>query len=387
MAEGNKAVREGRKNGGAARSGAMLLTGGISHADLAWLGRFSPPETMLLLRKNGQTRIAVPMLEYGRVARAFPQARVETAQSLGLKGNAARRLSCWARKLLADAAVKQVRVARNFPVGLARELERDGIRVLAAGGDLLPERAIKTREELRCIRRAQQAAVIAMRSAIAMIGEATIAGSGLLRVKGRTLTSERLRETIGRLLLDHGCFCEHTIVAGGAQGADPHERGHGPLKAGEPIVIDIFPKDLSSGYWGDLTRTVVRGVASARLRRMYQAVKAAHQAALAKVKPGVSCGSVHRAAAETLARCGFRTRVENGRPEGFIHGTGHGVGLEVHESPSLGANPERLRQGHVVTIEPGLYYPELGGIRIEDTVVVAAHGWRYFVPCEKRFEL
>jgi Xaa-Pro aminopeptidase len=165
---------------------------------------------------------------------------------------------------------------------------------------------------------------------------------------------------------------------------EPHERGHGPLRAGQPIVIDIFPRHKVHGYWGDITRTVARGPVLPAVRRMYGAVKAAQQAALRRLKPGVSGVTVHQTVEQVLEERGFKTRVGDGVAEGFIHGTGHGVGLDIHEAPPLGKSKGRLRAGHVVTVEPGLYYPGLGGVRVEDTVVITRGGWRYLATCPKR---
>jgi Xaa-Pro aminopeptidase len=201
------------------------------------------------------------------------------------------------------------------------------------------------------------------------------------------ITAEAVKKLIHGILLDHDCTGKDTIVACGRQAVDPHEQGHGPLRAGKAIVIDIFPQHIRSGYWGDLTRTVVRGAAGHELRGMYSAVRAAQLAALERIKSGVKGSTVHRAAAAELTRRGFRTENLDGQPAGFIHSTGHGVGLAIHEGPSLSASGGRLRAGHVVTVEPGLYYPAVGGVRIEDTVEVTRDGWRYLVPCEKRFEI
>jgi Xaa-Pro aminopeptidase len=226
-----------------------------------------------------------------------------------------------------------------------------------------------------------------MRAATALIASADIDEGGYLRVRGRRLTAEDVQRLITVRLVEHHCFVRDVIVAGGTQGADPHERGHGPLRAHEAIVIEIFPQHLGHGYWGDLTRTVLRGEAPVRLRRMYTAVRAAQVAALNRIRAGVSCASVHRAACAEFEKRGLKTEVKDGRATGFIHGTGHGVGLAIHEAPSLGLGPGRLKAGNVVTVEPGYYDPGLGGIRIEDTVQVTRTGWRYLVPCEKRFEL
>jgi Xaa-Pro aminopeptidase len=237
------------------------------------------------------------------------------------------------------------------------------------------------------MRESQQAAVIAMRAAVDAIARAEIGPRRELRSGGRPLTSERVQRLVAEVLLAHNCAARDIIVAGGRQAADPHEQGAGPLHAGETIVLDIFPQSLRHGYWGDLTRTIVRGAATSEQRRLYAAVRAAQAAALARVRPGARCAAVHAAAVAEFDHRGYATRREDDRAVGFIHGTGHGVGLAIHEAPAVTRSEGRLRAGHVITVEPGLYYPDIGGVRIEDTVVVTRGGWRYLAPCEKRFEV
>jgi Xaa-Pro aminopeptidase len=280
-----------------------------------------------------------------------------------------------------------VRVAGTFPTGVTRALERAGIRVRVSREPLLPERAVKTREEVGKIKEAQQAAVIAMRTAISMIAKADVNRHGVLRVGQEVLTSEWVKKVINRTLLEHLCIGKDTIVACGHDASQPHEQGSGPLRAHETIVIDIFPQHMDHGYWGDLTRTVVHGTAPPAVKRIYTAVRAAQNAALAHVKPGVSTSTIHKRAVEEFDRRGFRRTTVDGQEAGFIHGTGHGVGLEIHEAPRVGSSGARVRRGHVFTVEPGLYYPDLGGVRIEDTIVVTPKGWQYLVPCEKRLEV
>ncbi|MCG2660936.1 MAG: M24 family metallopeptidase [Kiritimatiellae bacterium] len=233
----------------------------------------------------------------------------------------------------------------------------------------------------------QRAAVQAMRAAIRLIARARVDKKNRLRVRGRLLTSERVRRAIYRVLVDHNCTGEGTIVACDGQAATPHGIGHGPLRAHQSIVIDIFPRHLEHGYWGDLTRTVVKGTPSPALKKMYAAVKAAQAAALAKIRAGVSGRRVHLAAVAALARHGFKTGLLEGKAQGFIHSTGHGIGLEVHEAPSLSLRPGRLRAGHVVTVEPGLYYFQHGGVRIEDTVLVTRGGYRKLASCADIFQV
>ena len=251
-----------------------------------------------------------------------------------------------------------------------------------------PQREIKTPDEIKAVQQSQCAAVAAMKAAIAQIASATIGRDQQLKVGKTTLTSEAVRATIGHTLLDYDCIAEETIVSCGPASADPHERGEGPLRAGEPIVIDIFPRSGKTGYWGDITRTVCRGPAPAALKKQYNAVKAAQATQLKKVKSGVWADTVHKIGADLMEARGFKTEIINDTPQGFIHGTGHGVGLEIHEAPRVSsANHQKLRAGHIITIEPGLYYSEIGGVRIEDTILVTKEGYKMLALCPKKLEV
>ncbi len=371
----------------------LLVDSPENSPDLVYASGFWAPDPVVLLRTAKQSWLVVSRLELVRAQKTVKNVRpgevieVLTPENLGLQGVKCREISEWASALIAHAGVRRIRVPKTFPHAVAVHLERKGVRVDVAKQALFPERAIKTPREIKHIRESQAAAVQAMRGAVELIRSASIGRNDLLCVDGKTLTAEEVQRCIHRLLLDASCMCPDVIVAGGAQGADPHEKGHGPLYAHQPIVIDIFPKHMNHGYWGDITRTVVRGRASSHLKRMYAAVKAAQAAALTKISPSVPCAAVHREAAAVLKQRGFETRMRDGHPVGFIHSTGHGVGLAIHEQPGLGTAPGNLEAGHVVTVEPGLYYPEWGGIRIEDTVAVTASGYRCLVPCEKTFEI
>lgn len=368
---------------------AILLIGAACDCpDLEYASGFRAVDPVVFLRKGKEQHIVVPAMEEGRARQAARKTTVWTPRSLttgtrGVTGGPA----AWAAKLTANLGLRRVTVPASFPLGAARRLEKGGVRVVVCRTALFPERAVKSGQECRCIREVQQAAVIAMRGAIAAIRESTIGRDGLLRRKRELLTSEVVRGIINRVLLDHNCACENTIVAGGLRSADPHEVGAGPLRAQAPIVIDIFPRHLTHGYHGDLTRTVVRGHPPTELRAIYSAVKAAQGTALDRIRPGVKCSTVHRSTVAEFEKRGYEHRMEEGRGVGFIHSTGHGVGLAVHEAPSLGSSETRLRAGHVVTVEPGLYYTDIGGVRIEDTVVVTHDGWRYLAPCEKKLEV
>jgi len=376
------------------RLGAILLVGIPEHdADLEYAGGFRAGSPVVLLCIGVKKYLVVVGLEYGRACKVIHSAgksgrvKVLNSSQLGLKGRKAAQVSEWALKVVQDAGVRRVTVPGSFPHAVARRLTKAGIQVIIAKQPLFPRRQVKTREELARITQSQQAAVIAIRSAITLIAKTSVTTEGFLKLGTELLTSETVRRVISGVLLEHGCFSRETIVAGGRQAVNPHDVGSGPLPAHEAIIIDIFPQHLVHGYWGDLTRTVVKGKPSAKLKKMYQAVKAAQSSALARIKPGVQAKSVHMAAVEEFSHRRYETRIEEGVPIGFIHSTGHGVGLAIHELPTIGSANTRLKSGNVVTVEPGLYYPDLGGIRIEDTVVVTPTGWRYLVPCEKKFEI
>jgi Xaa-Pro aminopeptidase len=180
----------------------------------------------------------------------------------------------------------------------------------------------------------------------------------------------------------------NTIVAGGRQACDPHERGHGPLRAHEPIVIDIFPRSQKTGYFGDITRTVVRGHASDAVRKLYDTVLEGQKIAFEKIHVKVKTVDVHKAVQKFFVQQGYKTGRCNGRMEGFFHGTGHGLGLEIHEAPRVNASStEILRPGHVITVEPGLYYPGIGGVRLEDVALVTANGAKNLTRFEKVLEI
>jgi len=355
--------------------------------DIEYLTGFKAPDPVVLLKKGKQCYLVVPRLELGRAERAGKHVLALTPDTLRIRSRKKGSVGEWAMKLLKQMGVRSVTVPRTFPYGVAKRLQQGGVRIFLAKRGICPERAVKSKEEQRNIMECQQAAVIAMRAATAAIGSTTIDDTGLLRANGKILWAEDVRAIITKVLLDHNCFCREAIVAGGPQAAEPHEKGTGPLRASEAIVIDIFPQHLSHGYWGDITRTVVKGPPNTMLRKMYHAVKAAQSAALNQVRPGVKTATVHRSAVQEFTRRGFTTRISDAGNEGFTHGTGHGVGLNIHEAPSVSLGDARLRTGNVITIEPGLYYADTGGIRIEDTIVVTPGGWKYLVPCEKRFEL
>jgi Xaa-Pro aminopeptidase len=365
----------------------ILVEGAGQCADLMYASGFHPVDPVVFLDEGKHRTLVVPMLEYGRAKIECPGVTVLLPDDIAVPKDRRRSLSAWAVALLAHRAITHVQVAAFFPAGIARELEKNGVTVDICSGAMYPRRAQKTAAEIDHITVAQRAAVAAMRAAEHQLAEATIGRAGVLRWNKKVLTAEIVRETIDLTLLRHGCIARDTIVAGGALAADPHDRGLGPLKAGTTIVIDIFPQHKQSQYWGDITRTFCKGPPSPALARLYQTVMVAQQRALAMIRPGVAGPNVHAMITAYFEQQGYPTTVKDGVVRGFFHGTGHGVGLDIHEAPSISTVPVKLKAGNVVTVEPGLYDPDVGGVRIEDTVVIEPGGARILCRYPKRFEV
>lgn len=347
--------------------------------DLFWLTRFDAPDPVCAVAwPGGETLLVVSAMELGRARRtAAAGCTVETVETLGLPQRVRSSQGATLAAVLSGRKVKNVSVDASFPVGAARLLEKAGVKVgVATASPFARSRQVKSEAEVRCIRECQRAARAAENALRLAIRASEPDSRGRLVYDGAPLTSERARLIVRGVLAARGALdMDGTIVAGGVQAADPHESGSGPLKTGQTIVADIFPRLLKSGYWGDMTRTHFHGRLSPQLRKMYDAVAEAQKIGIAAVKPGVSGAAVHAAVKDFFERRGFKTgRDASGRPYGFIHSTGHGVGLEIHEEPRLSPSGSLLRPGMVVTVEPGLYYPGVGGVRIEDTVLVVPSG-------------
>lgn len=367
----------------------VLLVGSpASTPDLRYATGFTSVDPVVYLQVRNRGYLVVPAMELGRARRhVHAHVQVLTPAHLHISRAQRRRLSAWALGLLNLVGKRCVVVPAAFPLGVAQRMQKGGVRVRVARQPVFPARAVKSRVELARLREAQRAAAAAMRAAVRTIAKARCVRGHLATARGKPLTADDIRRVVDAELLARNCIARETIVACGRQAADPHELGQGVLRSGQPIVLDIFPQHRVHGYWGDISRTVVRGKASAEVKRMFGAVRAAQRSALARVRAGAPVAAVHRSAQREFERRGFVTHVQGGVAEGFIHGTGHGVGLDIHEAPSLAAGPGRLKAGEVVTIEPGLYYRRTGGVRIEDLVVVTKTGWRYLGTAGIRLEV
>lgn len=367
----------------------MMYAAPEGDADILYATGFPAPDPVLWFRIRGRDHLVLSDLEYGRALGHSRVDRVHRFSDLGPRSGERKPLSLanGAAWFLKSHGVRSVEVPASFPLFLARALESRGIRVSAVPDPFLPNRSRKSPRELTALRRALRATEAALRRAEGVLRRSRVRG-GVLRDGGRIVTSESLRALLKLTLAAQGLTASHTIVACGRDACDPHAEGRGPIRPGRSIVLDVFPRSDSDGYWADITRTFVKGRPSAALVRQYEAVKAAQQAALARLRAGVAACDVYRAAAEVFETRGYLNSTVRGRPQGFIHGLGHGVGLEIHEAPRLNATSKhRLAAGEVVTIEPGLYYPAVGGVRLEDMVVVTRDGCENLTRYPKRFVL
>lgn len=352
---------------------AYVAYGPSADANMRYLTRFTTTDPVVFIKKPGERgMLIVPQMEYERAVRESGAA-VLTRSDAGffeyLKDGASRTEAT--ARMIAGLSGGAVLVPERFPLGLARALEVS-VPVILDAGTVEAMRAVKSPEELERIRSVQRATEAAMDRAIALIRGARPV-DGVLHRGGEPLTSERVRGEMHSLLFGFGCSAKETIVACGADTALPHHTGSGPLLAGEPIVIDIFPQDEKSGYHADMTRTVVWGEPSVEIREMYEAVRDAHEMASSLVRPGAGGGDLYQRVVEFFRERGYATDTQ-----GFVHSLGHGVGLDVHEQPSLGPVGETLVAGNVVTIEPGLYYKGVGGVRLEDMGAVSPDGFDRF---------
>lgn len=322
------------------------------------------PDPFILLDTGKKRYLVVSSLEYGRVKRQTKH----TAVLMDPYTKGARSLGDVAAAFLKEKSIRKVTMDVR---AAALHVEHLRTHVKVELKPLYPERAIKTQEEIQQIVKVRNATVAALRVSIDMIRKATIRNGKLYNGK-KPLTCELIRQEARKLLLKYDCEAPDMIISHGNQTAYPHEQGHGQILSGEFVILDYFPRSLVSGYWFDMTRTVVAGIPTKEQRNLWKAVKKAQDAALRLVKPGVQASSIHAACEQVFKNAGYDTN----DTQGFIHSTGHGVGLEIHEAPGIGRNTDRLRVGNVITIEPGLYYPKLGGVRLENTILVTKDGYK-----------
>jgi Xaa-Pro aminopeptidase len=361
----------------------VLIPSGESDADFTYASGF-PVETGLYIRfAEGDDVLVVSPLEIDRARSQSRAARKLGYAEAGYVDHG--EYASWPRlaaRMLRDKGLEGARVSPRLQAAYLDELRSAGVEVEIDRDLFRAERRHKSAEEAGFIQAAQRAAEAAVREVVRQLAQAE-SKDGVLWLEGRPLTSERLYARAQLLLGELGFSCPDMIVAGSPECAMPHFRGEGPIRAGAPVIIDIFPSGRGSHYYGDLTRTVVAGEVPDKIRRMHAAVLQALDAGIESIRAGVPGHDVHHTVCQVLVDLGYGSTTKgyegpDGGPK-MNHSTGHGVGLDVHEEPGLrGPNDEPLLEGDVVTVEPGLYLLGMGGVRIEDTGMVTAGGFANF---------
>ncbi|MDD4818394.1 MAG: M24 family metallopeptidase [Victivallaceae bacterium] len=353
---------------------AKLIVDESEHnSDMRYACGFAAPDEFIFfeLPNGGERAIVMSVLEFDRAkAEAKPGVNVYPEAQFGASGTIDELF-----RIAAKYSLDGFSVPAGFPLLLADGMRTAGLSVIAEPGEFWPGRQFKSRAEADEIVKALRATEQGMRRAFELIAAAEIGADNTLTLDGAPLTSELLRSAIELEFMKNGAAADSTIVAGGVQGARPHCEGSGQLCAGTPIVMDLFPRLRSSGYWGDLTRTVVKGQAPDIVKKAFDTVFEARENAKKMMRPGAVPADIHNGCADFLAAAGFHTGNGKNGAFGFFHGLGHGVGLDIHEAPRVNSrNRSALRGGEVVTVEPGVYYPEWGGIRLEDMVYITGSG-------------
>ena len=344
-------------------------------------------DPMLFAEGDGRTVILTSWLERNRILAVLPDAEILDFIELGMRGFVERGMTRLQaeREVIAKAVtqlgISQAVIPGDFPVAIADRLREDGISLAVDDEVVSARRRVKRGAELDGIRCAQRAADAAMARAAELLAQASVGPDGKLRTsRGEPLLAEAVRAELRRTCAEHGATCPaDMIVASVLNGGGGHEPGRGPLPAGLPIQVDIFPRHEASACWADMTRTFVVGEPSPEHARWIahqeHLVRSALEQTRAAVRPGVTGRELHEATCELFEAAGWATQRTGGGEEGFQFALGHGVGLEVHEAPGLGfSGREPFVAGDVIAVEPGLWDKAIGGVRLEDLLLVTEAG-------------
>lgn len=338
---------------------AFLIMGdSVRCEDLFYFTGFLSEDEFAYLRVGGEEFILISPMELERAAK---ESRV-SAKSFREYG---RSIEDAVISFLKSRGIQEVSVPSYFPVSLAEKMKDEGMKIRIIGE--ISERRVKSEEEIEKIRVSQRIAGETVNLLLRVLKRSREIG-GKLYYGGEPLTSERLKKIAELKLASLSSSCETMIVSSGEHSSIPHHRGEGEILPGEPVLLDIFPKHTVLRYHGDLTRTFVRGEAPQDVKDAFYHVLNAQKIAISMISEGAPCREIHLSVRDYFEEHGYRTDMRSLR--GFIHSTGHGIGLRVHEPPSISENNEILESGNVVTVEPGLYFPGDFGVRIEDVVVV-----------------
>jgi Xaa-Pro aminopeptidase len=373
------------------REAALIVAPSEGDANMLYaVGFFVPDPFIFFQHKN--TKYAV--LSDLEIDRAKKQAHVDRVLSLSLYQKKLRKLgkspaimSDILDLLFRERGIRSLVVPANFSALLADQLRAKGYNLSIKRDPFWDERETKNNREVKQITESLRVARLGLEAGIRMLKRTKSKRDGYLYLNGSRLTSEMLKTAVNTTIMAQGWLPSHTIISSGNQCVDPHHEGSGPIKANTSIIFDIFPRSQQNGYFGDLSRTVVRGRASEKIKAIYATVQAGQKIGYENIRDGVNGKEVHQKILDLFEARGFHTGKIKGRMQGFFHGTGHGLGLDIHEAPRIAPVDATLRTGHVVTVEPGLYYLGVGGVRLEDVVLVTPKGNRNLTDCPQFLEI
>ncbi|HWP57560.1 MAG TPA: Xaa-Pro peptidase family protein [Candidatus Acidoferrales bacterium] len=368
----------------------VMFAASDTDANMLYATGFFAPDPFIFFSHRGRKYVVMSDLE---IDRAKKQSQADRVLSLSEYQRRLRKMGRPAgiadvlELALKERRIRAATIPANFPTLLADELRARKLRLKVRKDPFFPEREKKTPEEVRNIEASLRCAEAGLEAGIELLKNAKIGKDSYLYVDGRRLTSEMLKAAVNTTIMSRGWVPSHTIIAAGNQCCDPHNEGSGPIKAHSSIVFDIFPRSQKTGYFGDLSRTLVRGRASEKLKELFATVRQGQELGFRLIRDGANGQEIHQKILDLFTQKGFPTGKIGGRMQGFFHGTGHGLGLDIHEPPRIAPVPAILRAGHVVTVEPGLYYPGLGGVRLEDVVLVTQTGNRNLTKYPKFLEI
>ena len=369
----------------------LLVSASEGDSNMLYAAGFFVPDPFIFFQHRQTKYVVMSDLE---IDRAKKQANADRVLSLSLYQRKLRALGKLGPTLIdildllfRERGIRSLIVPANFSALLADQLRAKGFSVQIKRDPFFAQRETKDRLEVNHISESLRVAKLGLEAGIRALKRTRIKRDGYLYLNGSRLTSETLKTFVNTTIMAQGWIPSHTIISSGNQCVDPHHEGTGLIKAHTSIIFDIFPRSQKTGYFGDLSRTVVRGRASGRLKEIYATVQAGQKIGFDLIRDGVNGREIHQKILNLFEARGFHTGKINGRMQGFFHGTGHGLGLDIHEAPRIAPVEATLRTGHVVTVEPGLYYLGLGGVRLEDVVVVTSKGNRNLTDCPQFLEI
>jgi len=379
----------------------LLYSDSYRDANMYYLTKFLAPDPFIFLKRaDSDPIIVVNQMEHSR---AQKQSIVKAVKSYSdynyLKAlKTAKDPQRGAMKFIAKVVKKELEtgtkicVPPNFPVIAADVLREEGLTINPMFGVVEKARETKDINEVEEIKAVQAVNEEVTSEAIEIIADSDVGSNGTLHFKGEPLTVGRIKSFFGSKLLENGCLPEEDIiVACGPKASDPHYSGEpeDKLKANQPIILDIYPRSIQKRYWTDMTRTIVKGRASDKLKKMFDTVFEARNASFDAIQAGAFGSHVYDVCCDVLEKAGYET-TRGGKKvtKGMTHSLGHGVGLQIHESPRMNEfYTSPLKEHNVVTVEPGLYDPQIGGVRLEDIIEVTKSGYNNLTKMETKLEI